>query len=187
MLILPPIRTKITPIGMKFLKTTILFAALFSISVAATADNKHLPTEKNESLSATLDERESIAEGIDIVEMAKNYIGCRYVHGAAGPSKFDCSGFTSYIYNKVSMKIGRTPGGQYQLGQAVSREDLRAGDLVFFRPRSGNRVGHVGIVTEADGQGNFKFIHASIKGVKITNFEGTNYYTARYIGARRLL
>jgi cell wall-associated NlpC family hydrolase len=85
------------------------------------------------------------------------------------------------------MKIGRTPGGQYQLGQAVSREDLRAGDLVFFRPRSGNRVGHVGIVTEADGQGNFKFIHASIKGVKITNFEGTNYYTARYIGARRLL
>ena len=170
MLILPPIRTKITPIGMNFLKTTILFAALFSISVAATADNKHLPTEKNESLSATLDEIESIAEGIDIVEMAKNYIGCRYVHGAAGPSKFDCSGFTSYIYNKVSMKIGRTPG-----------------DLVFFRPRSGNRVGHVGIVTEADGQGNFKFIHASIKGVKITNFEGTNYYTARYIGARRLL
>ena len=152
MLILPPIRTKITPIGMNFLKTTILFAALFSISVAATADNKHLPTEKNESLSATLDEIESIAEGIDIVEMAKNYIGCRYVHGAAGPSKFDCSGFTSY-----------------------------------FRPRSGNRVGHVGIVTEADGQGNFKFIHASIKGVKITNFEGTNYYTARYIGARRLL
>ena len=46
---------------------------------------------------------------------------------------------------------------------------------------------NVGIVTEADGQGNFKFIHASIKGVKITNFEGTNYYTARYIGARRLL
>mgnify|MGYP002864039259 CR=1 FL=1 len=85
------------------------------------------------------------------------------------------------------MKIGRTPGGQYQLGRAVRREDLRAGDLVFFRPRSGSRVGHVGIVTEADGTGNFKFIHASIKGVKITSFEGTNYYTARYIGARRLL
>ena len=70
---------------------------------------------------------------------------------------------------------------------SAAKTCVPAGDLVFFRPRSGNRVGHVGIVTEADGQGNFKFIHASIKGVKITNFEGTNYYTARYIGARRLL
>lgn len=58
--------------------------------------------------------------------------------------------------------------------------------MFFTSRRSGNGVGHVGIVTEANAEtGNFKFIHASIKGVKVSDFEG--YYVGRYIGAKRII
>lgn len=47
-------------------------------------------------------------------------------------------------------------------------------------------MGHVGIVWEADNEkGTFKFIHASIRGVRISDFEG--YYVPRYVGAKRII
>ena len=66
--------------------------------------------------------------------------------------------------------------------------DLQKGDLVFFgRGRNRHNVGHVGIVTDVAADGNsFKFIHASRTGVKIDN-SNSAYYSARYIGARRIL
>ena len=69
----------------------------------------------------------------------------------------------------------------------MERNDLRKGDLVFFTSRrSGKNVGHVGIVVSADNEsGDFKFIHASVKGVKVSDFEG--YYLGRYVGARRII
>ena len=76
---------------------------------------------------------------------------------------------------------------QYTQGTPVARNDLRKGDLVFFTSRSsGKNVGHVGIVWEADNEkGTFKFIHASIRGVRISDFEG--YYVPRYVGAKRII
>ena len=70
---------------------------------------------------------------------------------------------------------------------SVDRKHLRKGDLVFFTSRSsGSNVGHVGIVVSADNAtGSFKFIHASIKGVRINECEG--YYEKRYVGARRII
>ena len=39
-------------------------------------------------------------KGATVVETAKKYIGCSYVYGASGPSSFDCSGFTSYVFKQ---------------------------------------------------------------------------------------
>ena len=66
-------------------------------------------------------------------------------------------------------------------------ERVKKGDLVFFTSRSsGKNVGHVGIVVSADNEtGEFKFIHASIKGVKVSECEG--YYQKRYVGAKRII
>jgi len=91
------------------------------------------------------------------------------------------------VYRQFGYSISPSSRTQYTEGSAVDRKDIRKGDLVFFTSRrSGRNVGHVGIVVSADNEkGTFKFIHASVKGVKISDFEG--YYVPRYIGARRII
>lgn len=123
----------------------------------------------------------------DLIKEANRHIGKRYVRGAKGPSQFDCSGFSSYVYRQFGYNLSPSSRDQYKQGTAVNRKDLRKGDLVFFTSRSsGNGVGHVGIVVDANSEtGDFTFIHASIKGVKIDSCKG--YYAGRYIGARRVI
>lgn len=123
----------------------------------------------------------------DLLSEGRSHLGKKYVHGAKGPNTFDCSGFTSYVYRQFGYNISPGSRKQYTQGTPVSRNDLRKGDLVFFTsPKSGKEVGHVGIVVSADNEtGKFKFIHASIRGVKISDFEG--YYVPRYVGAKRII
>lgn len=123
----------------------------------------------------------------DLLTEAQRHIGKPYVHGAKGPKAFDCSGFSSYVYRQFGYKLSPASRTQATEGVEVAKGDLRKGDLVFFTSRSsGGAVGHVGIVVSADNAtGKFKFIHASIRGVKISENEG--YYKTRYLGARRVI
>lgn len=123
----------------------------------------------------------------DLLKEANKHIGKPYVHGSKGPKSFDCSGFSSYVYKQFGYSLSPSSRTQYTEGVKVERNDLQKGDLVFFTSRSsGKNVGHVGIVVSADNKtGKFKFIHASIRGVKVSEFEG--YYVPRYIGARRII
>lgn len=123
----------------------------------------------------------------DLLSEANKHIGKPYRHGMKGPSAFDCSGFTSYVYKQFGYTISPASRIQYTDGVAVDRKSLRKGDLVFFTSRSsGKNVGHVGIVVKADNAtGDFEFIHASITGVRINKCEG--YYQNRYVGARRVI
>lgn len=123
----------------------------------------------------------------DLLTEANKHIGKPYRHGMKGPNAFDCSGFTSYVYKQFGYKISPASRVQYTDGVQVDRKSLRKGDLVFFTSRSsGKNVGHVGIVVNANNEtGDFEFIHASIKGVRISSCEG--YYANRYVGARRVI
>ena len=142
---------------------------------------------KRETIVASYLSPESAQMINDLLLEANKHIGKPYVHGAKGPSRFDCSGFTSYVYKQFGYTISPASRMQSTEGVKVDRNDLQKGDLVFFTsPRSGRNVGHVGIVVSADNKtGKFKFIHASIKGVKISDFDG--YYVNRYVGARRII
>ncbi|MBQ6796088.1 MAG: SH3 domain-containing protein [Clostridia bacterium] len=122
--------------------------------------------------------------GQAIVEEAMKHLGKPYVWSAAGPSSFDCSGFTMYIMNLFNIKIPHQSGSQYNYGYSVKKENLVPGDLVFFSSKSKSGVAHVGIYA---GEGNF--IHASsgsAKSVTISSLSA-NYYTKHYLGARRLI
>jgi len=68
----------------------------------------------------------------------------RYQYGAAGPSRFDCSGLTSYSYKKAGKSIPRTAQGQYNKAKKLNRKSLRRGDLVFIGTSS-KRIYHVGV------------------------------------------
>ena len=191
------------------IKTILAAVCIACLSVAAQAQsNKHLKVHQelarqqgmdasilNDMKAADIDARLAVpglsaasANMIDdLLAEAKRYIGRPYVHGAKGPNAFDCSGFTSYIYKQFGFNISPGSRMQYTQGEPVARKDLRKGDLVFFTsPRSGRAVGHVGIVYSVNREtGDFKFIHASVRGVKISDFSG--YYVPRYIGAKRII
>lgn len=125
--------------------------------------------------------------GSSVVALAKQYIGCPYAYGASGPRSFDCSGFTSYIYKQMGVRIPRGASGQYGAGTAVSRENLQPGDLVFIADpayTAGYPVSHVGIYI-----GNGQFIHASsyrYEGITISSLF-TGHYGSYYAGARRFV
>lgn len=143
---------------------------------------------KPASTAATTASNNSFGESV--VKTALQYLGARYRSGMQGPNAFDCSGFTSFVYGRENVKILRSSRSQYTQGTPIRQiADLRKGDLVFFGGRGSHRsVGHVGIVTDVDPEGNkFSFVHASSSGgVRISSSNET-YYSRRYIGARRIV
>ncbi len=90
-----------------------------------------------------------------LYKVAKAQLGKPYSWGATGPSSFDCSGLTSYIYKKgAGISIPRTAAAQYSFGKRVSVKNLKKGDLVFFTQGS-SMVSHTGFYV-----GNGKMIDA---------------------------
>ena len=68
--------------------------------------------------------------------------GKPYSFGGAGPDSFDCSGLVDYAYALAGMPgLPHSAAALQGMGVAVSRADLRPGDLVFF----GSPAYHVGI------------------------------------------
>lgn len=80
-------------------------------------------------------------------EMEK-YSGMAYVWGGKNTQMgFDCSGLTAYLYSLFDIHIDSYTVSQYEQSTAVSLENARAGDLIFFRGTYGgpNFISHVGI------------------------------------------
>ena len=117
---------------------------------------------------------------------AKSFLGTKYVWGATGPTKFDCSGFTQWVYRDVGINIPRVSRDQAKVGNYVSYNNLRRGDMVFFDTKKHKKgiVTHVGIYL-----GNGNFIHASsaAKKVIVYNFDKKPYYKERFLWGRRVI
>lgn len=106
-----------------------------------------------------------------VLNEAYKYLGTPYVWGATGPSTFDCSGFTSYVYRHAAgMEISRTTYTQINVGQPVSQDQLQPGDLVF------PNAGHVGIYV-----GNGQMIHAPQTGDVVKVGPVYSFYAARRV------
>jgi cell wall-associated NlpC family hydrolase len=122
----------------------------------------------------------------EILETAKEFLGVKYIWAASGPSAFDCSGFTSYVYKKNGVTLPRNSRSQARVGISIDFDDLEKGDLVFFdtSKASTGKVNHVGIYL-----GNNKFIHASSGGdkVMITSFSKKKFYKHRFLHGQRII
>ena len=182
---------------MTFNKFTKKVLTTLAISLAITfsavqANGQELVARKHGSLKEQIEQsalHQNQQRVQDILNYAYQFRGVPYRHGASSPRAFDCSGFTSYVFKKFGINLDRRSGAQINDGRRVSRSELKPGDLVFFNGRAvGNRIGHVGIVTEVDQNGSgFRFIHAAVHtGITVSHSSET-YYSRRYMGACRVV
>ncbi|MEI8354938.1 MAG: NlpC/P60 family protein [Deltaproteobacteria bacterium] len=112
---------------------------------------------------------------------AERFVGIPYRWGGdTVVDGMDCSGFTRAVYNLCGVNIPRTSLEQFRVGQAVNKDELLDGDLVFFG-NSERQITHVGIYV-----GENRFVHAPKRGddIKITPITG-NGFAKRFIGAKR--
>ncbi len=118
----------------------------------------------------------------DVIHEALSYRGTPYRSGGGSRGGFDCSGFTSYLYNKRGKGLPHSAAGQFHTGTKVDRSSLKQGDLVFFETvRKG--ISHVGVYV-----GDGKFVHSSSRragGVRVDSLS-SGYYSQTFRGARRV-
>lgn len=132
---------------------------------------------------------EAVDSGALLVTMAMDYLGTPYRYAGRTPKAFDCAGFALYLYKHFGYSLPGWSGAQARLGTVVSdTRNLRPGDLVFFGGRGNKKVvGHTGIVVDTDvSTGVFRFIHASTGAGVIVSRSTEEYYSKRYLTARRI-
>ena len=123
-----------------------------------------------------------ITFGEAVVHTARSFEGVPYRWGGDQPgSGFDCSGFVQYVLAKHQISAPRTSAEQYQLGQPVDLNQVRAGDLVFFSTVAPG-ASHVGLALN-----NEEFVHApASSGVVRVERVRAPYWSTRFVGARRV-
>ena len=122
----------------------------------------------------------------DVLFRALGLVGTPYRYGGNNPqSGFDCSGLIGYVYRDAAgLQLPRSTRELIRLPvPPVPRQDLSAGDLVFFATSGGSQVSHAGIYV---GEG--RFVHAPSSGgtVRLDSLS-SRYWQQTYLDARRVL
>lgn len=119
-----------------------------------------------------------------VTSIAKSKLGTPYIWGANGPSSFDCSGFTKYVYEKaLGISLPRVSRDQSKYGEYITLDNLKVGDLIFFDTDLDGVVNHVGIYL-----GSNSFIHAATgNDMKVMISTISDYYKKRFVNGRRII
>lgn len=126
--------------------------------------------------------RKMTARSESLYTFIEDWLGTPYRLGGTTRRGIDCSAFMQEVFAAVyKYRIPRTSRDQYAIAKKInSKEELREGDLVFFKIRS-KQISHVGIYL-ADG----KFAHASSsRGVVISSLD-EEYWRRYYVGGGRV-
>ncbi len=118
---------------------------------------------------------------VNLTRNAMRFLGVPYVFGGTSSAGFDCSGYVQHVFAMLGYHIPRTADGQYYAGKRIAGAAMAPGDLVFFQTYASG-PSHVGIYL-----GNDRFVHASSsRGVTVSSLH-ERYWSARYLGAKRLI
>jgi len=107
--------------------------------------------------------------------------GIPYRNGGSDPNGFDCSGLVQWAFARNGRALPREAREQFLVGREIGRDEVQPGDLLFFDTGT-NSVSHVGIALDAES-----FVHAPRSNgvVRVERFT-SNYWSRRYVGARRV-
>lgn len=150
---------------------------MISISLSLLACNhsggtSHLPAGVKNSLRLE-----------QLYQRHQQWHGTPYLLGGLSDQGIDCSGFVQLTFiDEFGVQLPRTTTAQSRQGYPIPKQQLRAGDLVFFDITDQGKLQHVGIYLEQN-----KFLHASTsKGVIISDITAP-YWHDNYWQAIRVL
>ncbi len=160
---------------------------------AVALESLRLPIPCEESLAILIAKGFKILE-VDLIALAHECIGkSQYRRGAQpreAPTVMDCSSFMKWLYAQRGIWLPRRSIQQREMGEAVSLDELIAGDLVFvsgwidwYLDDPSDGVGHVGIATSCG-----TIIHAANKKSGIIESDlGQFIGKTKFRGARRYI
>ncbi len=172
-------------------KFALAIALVFTV-LASQAQTKAAPvttedkTEEQDGLAKTylsqiMGVALSATSNMKLFHFVYDWIGTPYHFGGESRKGIDCSAFTKELYSEVfNLDIKRSSRDIFSMVNPVGKDDLKEGDLVFFKIHS-RRISHVGIYL-----GNGRFAHASSKGVAISSLDD-NYYSRYFYKGGRML
>ena len=138
----------------------------------------HSTSDKGKAIIDQLSKRDSI------VNFALELKGIPYKTASCSRDGFDCSGLVYFVFKELNVNVPRSSSGYGNFGKEVSIKEVQKGDVLVFKSPTRNAIGHVGIVTTANGA-NSEFIHATsgkAMQVVVTNLSNRGY-TDRFIKA----
>ena len=115
-----------------------------------------------------------------LIDWLKQQLGKPYVWAAEGPNSYDCSGLVQAAFKRYGVNLPRVSVDQATTGQAVSKSDIRPGDLVFSNWGRGKNT-HVGIAVSST-----QIINAPKPGSTVKYQNLTSGYLSHVTAVRRL-
>ena len=120
-----------------------------------------------------------LSTAASLVGKVKYSFGSSSITASGGTG--DCSSFIQYVFKQNGVNLPRTASAQAKVGTEVRKDQLQAGDLVFFQGTYKSGISHVGVYA-----GNGKFIHNSSSGGTKVSDLNSRYYSNHYATARRI-
>lgn len=158
-----------------------LLTIIIALGLAGCASNQNLRSTNDTAWQPATEAptASDSAKADRLWQVFERYEGTPYRYGGTSAGGFDCSGFITTAFDEaLGQRLPRTTSQMLAAGDSVGRDQLRAGDLVFFRIKGKDQ--HAGIY-----MGDDSFIHSSTSiGVTRSSLNGY-YWRGRFSQARR--
>jgi cell wall-associated NlpC family hydrolase len=165
------------------LKHRLYLLFILTFFTACKSTSVIVPSKKNE---VNTDRTRHLIE--QLIHSASENLGVKYKSGGTTKAGFDCSGLIYSVFNSYNIQLPRSSFEQSKLGLIIDRErdNVKKGDLIFFKTNRKSQINHVGMIIEVFDD-DMKFIHSSTsKGVVISSTKEP-YYQNSFVQINRIL
>ena len=120
-----------------------------------------------------------------LINSASENLGANYRSGGTTPEGYDCSGLMFATFSKFDIILPRSSNEMSRLGTVLHPDEIKKGDLIFFRTNRKRIINHVGMVTEVLPD-EIKFIHSATSSGVIISSTKEPYYSKSFAQANRI-
>ncbi|WP_342406194.1 NlpC/P60 family protein [Brevibacillus sp. FSL K6-2834] len=150
-------------------------------TVAVMLGTSLLMFAENGQAAEASDDSQLSGKAEQVAALAQSLLGKDYKYGAEGPTQFGSAGLATYIFGKVGVTIEDTIAELYRSGKTVSKDQVKAGDLLFFSSKGTGNPNFMGIYV-----GNDRFIYSSQGEYEVVE-KRLSAYTGKLVGVRSFL
>ncbi len=177
-----------TPEGTIIIKTEKLNRAVSSVKPKKKEPKKDIKSrlsteEKSDDLDFNNSDTTYLVE--QLINSASENLGANYKSGGTTPEGYDCSGLMFATFSKFDIILPRSSNEMSKLGTVLHPDEIKKGDLIFFRTNRRSVINHVGMVTEILPD-EIKFIHSATSSGVIISSTKEPYYSKSFAQANRI-